>query len=131
MRGAIVAVLLVVLAGCSGSPDLDLPPAGAIRFGTSFNPDTFAVTGSKSTFTPNDRVAMVAAFTSTVRGSVTLEATAGGMITLSQQLAFDGEAGSYAITVAVSQLTFVTGPVEVRFLDVGGNVLASGTLTVG
>lgn len=110
-------------------PQQNVPPAGSIWFGTSFDPTSFAITGQATSFASGSQIAAVAHLTKQGAGHVVIYLTAGstrlpegsGDLSGSNDLLADVlnglgalPAGTYSITVE----------------DQGGNTLSSGSLTI-
>jgi hypothetical protein len=135
-RGALLLgiVLLVVAAGGffitrqSGvQPGPNVPPAGTIWFGTSFDTTTFAVSGQASSFARGDHVVMVASFSRTIPGGQGINLVVDG----SSFPEGSGSASNYDLFGAVILQAFLTtGTHTFEIDDVGGNPLASGTVTI-
>jgi hypothetical protein len=129
MKRLLVLVALVV-AGCSNGGTVapeNLPPAGTIWFGTSFDTTTFALSGQAASFGAGAQVALVAHLSAKVpEGQATT-------------LVFD----SYPVPTAaapsggmdvygwvIPSVLLTVGEHTVTIRDVGGNVLASGTVRI-
>ncbi|MGD0123681.1 MAG: hypothetical protein ABSC46_14155 [Candidatus Limnocylindrales bacterium] len=129
----IAVVLLVVGVGgffitrqAGVQPNDNQPPAGTIWFGTSFDTSTFAVSGQASSFTQGDHVVMVAHFSSTVSSGKGLNILYDGVFIKSVTATSDWDLFGMALNVAV----LTTGTHTFEIDDVGGNRLASGTVTI-
>lgn len=123
----VTACLTLLLMGCGGTVAAkDIPPAGQIWFGQSFDPQTFALTGQRTTVGTQEPVALVAHLTKPIEGNVTIRASLGGALIGSApiEVTGSGEVFGYVLGALVT-------PGEYRYdiVDIGGNVLASGIVT--
>jgi len=130
-RLAILAAF--VLAGCGGSsggvPAANLPPVGQELFGTSFNTTTFALTGTASSFPAGSSVAVVAHLSSKVPEGQAIAIMVDGY-TYNTGKAGAGGSDVFGIVITPGGFAGTPGLAHtVTFADVGGNVLATGTLT--
>lgn len=139
----IVVIGLIVLAVAAGGYVLvnqgngdragvsaaEAPPAGTIWFGQSYDPSTFALTGRSMSVPAARQVALVASLSRPTRAeylSVNLSDSTGTLPIGGGQMAAGNDLMAYLIP---SSLVF-TGTYQVTVTDSGGNLLASGTLTV-
>jgi len=105
----------------------NVPPAGTIWFGTSFDTTTFAISGQASSFAQGDRVVMVAHLSRTIPGGQSVNVLLDGVILRSESpTASDYDLYGIALNAAVLPTGTHTFEVE----DVGGNTLASGAVTI-
>jgi hypothetical protein len=134
-RGALLLGVVLLVVGVGGffitrqsgvQPNANQPPAGTIWFGTSFDTSTFAVSGQASSFTQSEHVVMVAHFSSTVSSGKGLNVLVDGVIIKSTSATSDWDLFGMALNVAV----LPTGTHTFEIDDVGGNRLASGTVTI-
>ena len=127
--GYTVLQLLGVPAATPSAPGLapaDLPPVGQIWFGTSFDPTTFAVSGRATTFTSGTTVALVAHSPRSIgSGEGNLRITLDGQTINNSALQIAGEGELYGVTYPLP----VPGTYTFAITDLGGNVLASGSVT--
>jgi hypothetical protein len=128
--GAIMAAMLLV--GCSSGtvPVANLAPAGQEWFGTAFDTTTFALTGTASSFPAGSSVAVVAHLSKKVPEGQAIAIMVDGYAYGSGK---GGPGGSdvYGIVIAPGGFAGMPGPAHiVTFADVGGNVLATGSVTV-
>lgn len=148
-RGLVVVVMTAVLvAGCGGatrtpaSPGVaangsstpssvsraDLRPVGAIWFGSTVDPQTFAITGRLTTVTGQQEFSLVARLPQPMDGSTLAVRTwFNGRIAGSIPL---GETGIGDIWGSSPRPLQSAGTWRFDMTDVDGNALATGTLTV-
>ena len=125
-----LAVVYVGWARPSGAttvPAGDLPPAGSIWFGTSFDTTTFAIAGHTSMFTPGDPLVLVAHFSRTIPGGQAINLLYDGQ-TLKSVAASTSDYDACGQTLSSALLP--TGGHTFTIQDLGGNQLANGSLTV-
>ena len=132
----IVVVALVldasgVLTGrrTSGGPSAaDLPPAGSIWFGSTFDPTTFVIRGRTTTAGTDAPFSFVARLTHSAKGSeMTMRWSWNGSLVTNSDLRWDGEGEVWGGSAGpLSE----PGEWRLELTDVGGNTLASGTLVV-
>lgn len=137
--GAVIALVVVALIGAwqlglfarltsSAGTAGNIPPTGQIWFGSSFDPSTFALSGITTTARTGTTVALVARLPRTVSsGDVNMHVSLNGTLVLNQPVAMTGSGDLFGSTVTPF---VVPGTYKYELVDVGGNVLASGTLTV-
>jgi hypothetical protein len=112
-------------AGTAGN----VPPVGSIWFGSSFDPSTFAMSGVTTTTPPGSTVALVAQLPRSISsGQATMRVSLEGNVILNQTLNMSGSGQLFGTTVGPLNLP---GTYTYQIVDVGGNVMATGTLTVG
>lgn len=142
-RGVPVALVLlgIVLIGAlawqmglfrsvtsAGGSAGNIPPSGQIWFGSSFDPKTFAVSGRTTTARTGSSVAMVAYLPRSVSsGDINLRVLADGTMIANQSVTMTGSGELFGTTVGPF---YLAGSYRYEVTDIGGNVLASGTLTV-
>jgi hypothetical protein len=135
-RGALLLAVVLLVVGAGGffitrqsgvQPGSNLPPAGTIWFGTSFDTTTFAISGQASSFVQGDRVAMVAHFSWMITGGQSVNVIVDG-VTVKSGSASASDYDLYGITLSSASLPTGTHAFEID--DVGGNPLASGTVTI-
>lgn len=106
------------------------PPVGSIWFGSAFDPTTLALSGQTTSIPLGTQVAFVARLTRASRGE-----------TVGLQLEIAGLAASWPGgtvpagddllgEVLPAAETSQAGPLSVRVVDLAGNTLASGTVTI-
>jgi len=122
---AAVVIVYVMTGGLLPSAP-NIPPAGTIWFGTSFDQDTFDVHGRLASVGADDTFFMVGQLTRSVAGSrlVIRAYLDGELITVAWTLRTD-EAGIWAFSLGP-----LIGPGTWRYeiADIGGSVLASGQI---
>jgi len=126
---AMVAVLLSV-AGCSSSGGVqatNLPPAGTVWFGTSFDTTTFVIAGQASSFPQSGQVALVARLSKMVPGGQPVNLLVDGIV-MKSAAASSSDYDAFGSTLTAAQMT--TGSHAVTVTDAGGNLLASGSVTI-
>lgn len=120
----LIALLVVACGG--GAVGADVPPVGSIWFGTSFDPSSFAMQGRASTATTGSTVALVAHLPRSVSGGeVALRVTVDGQPLGTTTINFSGSGELVGLTYTLA----FPGAYAFTVADVGGNALASGTLT--
>lgn len=106
----------------------NLPPAGSIWFGSSFDTSTFEVRGKLTTTSVQDTVAVVAHLSSAANGSqLNVRTSYDGAVLSNVAFNADGTSDVWGWTVGP---LFLAGPWTIELTDIGGNVLAQGTITV-
>ena len=134
-RGALLLGLVVVVVAVGGflmtrrtgvQPNANQPPAGTIWFGTSVNTSTFAVSGQASSFVRGIQVVVAATFSTTVSSGKGVNILIDGVILRSTSATSDWDLFGMALNVAV----LPTGAHTFQIEDLGGNMLASGTVTI-
>lgn len=106
----------------------DLPPAGTIWFGSSFDTNTFEVRGRTRSVRTGEAVSMVASLDEMVDGSdLTLRVYLDDQLVSSSDANADGSGDLWGWTLPPH---FIGGTYRYEVADLGGNVLASGKLTV-
>lgn len=127
-RLGFVLVLALALAGCSSGsvPAKNVPPAGTVWFGTSFDTTTFVLSGQASTF-PHGQVAMVAHFEHKVPGGQAVSLQIDG-VAFGSQTASASDYDVYGLMLSAIYLP--VGSHTVSIDDAGGNSLAAGTVTI-
>jgi len=103
----------------------DIPPAGTVWFGDTFDPSTFEIANRATTGKVGDTLAFVGHLTERGSGIQVRLTMADTTTTVPSDDIPDGS----DIAGGTLNLLFA-GPMRVEFVDVGGNVLASGTLQV-
>jgi hypothetical protein len=113
-----------------GGVSTNVPPSGQIWFGTSFSPDTFAMTGRTTTAKVGGTVAAVATLPRAVSsGEINMRITLDGTILGVQNITMAGSGSGELVGVTLGPY-FIGGEYDYAILDLGGNVLATGRLTV-
>lgn len=122
----LVTVLLLVGCGPVADP-AEVPPAGEVWFGSTFDPDTFEISGRTDTVTASETFALVATLPETVDASeLMLRATHDGIIVSTEEANAEGTGQVWGFTYGP---VGSAGQWTIEFLDIGGNVLAAGTVT--
>ena len=115
---------LTSTAGTAG----DIPPSGEVWFGSSFDTNTFALSGITTTFKTGETAALVAQLPRSVsEGDMNMRVSLDGTVIVSQAIAMQGSGDVFGITLTPF---VVAGTYKYDLVDIGGNALASGTLTV-
>lgn len=127
---ALVAWQQGVFSG--GKPDGgsagNIPPPGQIWFGNAFDPDTFAVSGRTTTVGSGQAVVLVAQFPRSVSsGEINLRTSIDGTLIGNQNVSMQGSGELFGVSIGPF---YGAGSYRYEITDLGGNVLASGTLTV-
>lgn len=111
-------------AGTAGN----IPPSGQIWFGSSFDTTTFALSGITTSTRTGSTVALVALLPRSVStGNVTMRVSLNGTQVVNQAVTMTGTGDLFGTTVGPF---VVPGEYKYELADIGGNALASGTLTV-
>ena len=111
-------------AGTAGN----IPPTGQVWFGSSFDPSTFALSGITISTSTGTSVALVAHLPRSVgSGDMSTRLYYNGTLVANQATNMSGSGDIFGTTVGPFTLS---GTFRYEFVDVGGNVLASGDLTV-
>jgi hypothetical protein len=134
----VLAVAFVAVLAVSGAfnskktvAPSDVPANGEIWFGSTYDPSTFALSGQTTSVSAGTAVALVAA--------LTRPATAGERLTINTTIAGTQIPVGFATMDAgddvmadhlTGSLFALPGTYVIEVQDAGGNVLASGTLTV-
>lgn len=139
---ALIAVVAVIVVGVAllwqsgvlsrvsgpGPVNADLPPAGSIWFGASFDTTTFHVNGQRTTFKVGDPLALVGHLTRTVNpGEAILRIVVDGIQVANETISLSGGASN---VIGVTYATPFNGTYAFTMTDIGGNTLASGTIAV-
>jgi hypothetical protein len=135
--GGALLLLLNALSHSSATPspvpaaNANTPPAGVVWFGTSFDPRTFVVSGRTDTFPAGQPVAVVGHLSETIPQGQQITISVDGYA-FSTGTAPSGGADLWGIVITPGWFTATAGPAHaITFTDVGGNVLASGSVTIG
>lgn len=126
MKRLLAIALFVAACGGGTVAQKDVPPAGQIWFGQSFDPQTFVLFDKRTTVGTQEPSALVAHLTKGVSGSVNVRASHDGTFVTATSVPLSGSGEIVGLTLGA----FVTpGQWTYDVVDVGGNVLASGTIT--
>lgn len=127
------AVVALSLAGCGGGgtvPAQDVPPAGTIWFGTAYDTASFALTSQGTSFRVGTQLAIVANLGRDVGNErITIHAPVGGT---DVAVGFaDMTSGNQVIADIIPGAEMaVAGAEPFSVQDSGGNVLATGSITL-
>ena len=106
----------------------NIPPTGQIWFGSSFDTTTFALSGITTTARTGTTVALVALLPRSIStGTASLRVSLNGTTVVNQAVTMTGSGDLFGTTVGPF---VVAGAYKYELVDLGGNALASGTLTV-
>ena len=97
-------------------------------FGDSFDPTTFAIHTTEGMIPVGGTVALVAHMSHSVSGSVTAQLSYNGQVVSNLSQSMTGSGEIMGTTLGPFRLA---GVYTVTYLDVGGNALATGTITCG
>jgi hypothetical protein len=137
--GVVVALAVVALIGAwqlglfsrftsSAGTAGNIPPTGQIWFGSSFDTTTFALSGITTTARTGTTVALVALLPRSIStGAASMRVSLNGTLVVNQAVNMNGSGDLFGTTVG--PLT-ISGTYKYELVDLGGNLLASGTLTV-
>ncbi len=106
----------------------EVPPAGEVWFGRSFDPSTLALAGKVGTATQSGSVAAVAHLTRP-SASVNLMITGAGMTVVGAYGQSEVDADLFGWILTGSQF-YSAGPYRVTVVDAGNNVLAVGGIAI-
>lgn len=122
-------LLVVLLLGCAAPKTVttNVPPAGAIWFGTSFDPSTMELAGRKTTVGQSEAFSMVAHLTRSMNASdLVIRSYFEGKLVGQSPVSAQGSGDVWGFSPGP---LLAAGSWRYDITDVGGNVLASGTLT--
>lgn len=123
-----IAVLVVLLVGCGTINAADVPPAGDIWFGQSFDPQTFALSGRMESVPATEGFALVGTIPEAMDpDDLAIRASLDGQQYLHE--AFDAT-GSGEVWGFTWEPVGQPGTLRIEYLNIGGNVLASGEISV-
>ncbi len=106
----------------------DTPPSGEIWFGSSFDPTTFALSGITTTLKTGEAAALLAQLPRSVsEGDMSVRVSLDGTVIASEPIAMEGSGELFGVALTPFD---VAGSYKYDFVDIGGNLLASGSLTV-
>jgi hypothetical protein len=140
-RGLLILLGIAVLVGgyyilnnripsigpSSGPSSSNLPPAGDIWFGQTFDSTTFEVRSRLTSATAGQTIALVGHLSrSTDASNANLRISLDGTTFVNQALGLTGETDVYGATYVPP----VAGAYRFELTDVGGSVLAAGSITV-
>jgi hypothetical protein len=141
LRGWLIALLgLAILAGGyyilnnrvpsiggGGVSEANLPPAGTIWFGSSFDPTTFELRGRTTTISSQSAFSAVAHLMKSMEGSaLTIRISYNGTIVSSSPVTWQGSGEVWGFSPGA---LLAAGQWRYELVDVGGNILAGGTIT--
>lgn len=134
LSALLCTLVMTALMACGGGGSVaagDVPPAGSIWFGTTYDVKTFHLTNAGTSFASGQQIAVVVHLAS-VPGTerVALYMTFAGVSTAVGYTDFTGN--GYDIMADLVPAIYFTTPGQFPFQakDSGGNVLATGTLTI-
>lgn len=105
----------------------DIPPVGQIWFGDSFNTTTFAIAGRKTAVGVQDPFSFVAHLPRSVDGSeIVFRVLYNGALVVTQAANVQGSGDVFGFSPGPLS---AAGSWTYQLTDIGGNVLASGTVT--
>jgi hypothetical protein len=111
----------------SGVSGANLPPAGAIWFGSSFDPSTFEIRGRTTSISSQTAFSAVARLTREMAGSdLSIRISYNGAVISSSAVTWQGSGDVWGFSPGA---LMAAGEWRYELVDVGGNVLASGTIT--
>jgi hypothetical protein len=127
LRTLIAATLIAVGCSSGGVPAANVPPAGTIWFGETFDPSTFALTGKTTMASAGAPVVLVANVGRKAKAADLLIRTSyNGAVVNTQAASGSGEGEVWGFSLA----SMTAGYWLYEITDIGGNVLASATLQV-
>jgi hypothetical protein len=105
----------------------DVPPAGQVWFGQSFDPATFAISGRQTTVGANQPFSMVAHLTRTMDAAkLAIRAYFNDALVATAPVNATGSGDVFGFSPGP---LYAAGSWRYDLVDVGGNVLASGSVT--
>ena len=126
LAGLVIAFVLVPRANVGGASG-NIPPAGEVWFGSSFDPNTLSLSGHTQTVGVQQGFAIVAHLSRPVDGStMVLRIYFNGSLVTSRAANAKGTADVWGFSAGP---LFQPGRWRWEFADIGGNVLASGEVT--
>ena len=115
------------LPSSGGVASADVPPAGEAWFGSSFDATSFAIRGRSSTFGTTSPFSVVIHLTRPTDGSaMSVRAYWNGSLITTAGLSWQGTGDVWGTSLGP---VFQAGTWRYEWIDVGGNVLASGQIT--
>ncbi len=128
---AIIGVAFVLLNGSRapgpGVDSANIPPAGTVWFGSSFDPKTFAISDRLTTVTANQGFSFVAHLSRTIDASeLAIRTSWNGQLVASVAVSAKGSGDAWGFSPGP---LFAAGEWKYDLTDIGGNVLATGTIT--
>ena len=137
--GVLIALVVVALIGAwqlglfsrfttSAGTAGNIPPTGQIWFGSSFDPSAFALSGITTTARTGTTVALVALLPRSIStGTASMRVSLNGTLVVNQAVTMTGSGDLFGTTVGPFT---IPGTYKYELADLGGNLLASGRLTV-
>lgn len=119
-------IIALLVAACATVSAENVPPAGQVWFGSSFDAKTYAMTGRTDSVTTTQPVALVAHLTRNAEPGLTIRASKDGTFVTSAPVAVNGSGDVVGLMLGA---LVVPGAWTYDLTDVGGNVLATGTVT--
>ncbi len=105
----------------------NIPPAGSVWFGDSFDSNTFEIRGRKSTVGTTEAFSFVAHLTDAMNSEdLAIRVSFDGQLVSSQRVDATGSSDVWGFSPGP---LFAAGEWRYELTDIGGNVLASGTIT--
>ena len=102
------------------------PPSGVIWFGSSFDPDTFELRNRTTSFAAGEPFSAVASLARTMDGTdLSMRIYADGELWTSAALSWTGNGDLWGFSPGPA---YSAGTWRYELVDVGGNVLATGTV---
>jgi hypothetical protein len=127
-RSTVTLLLAIALVGCGGVNPADAPPAGTVWFGQSLDAKTLAITGRSTTLAMGTAGVMVANLGKSMKPEdVMVRVTFDGAVVNNERVKGSGNAAYWGIPITSLP---AAGDWLFEFVDAGGAVLATGTLTV-
>lgn len=106
---------------------IEAPPEGEIWFGTGFDPVTYETEGRLRSAPIAAEVAIVAHFDRLVEQNMTFQILHGDEVRYKEVIPLAAPSDLYGVLIAFDTF-LIPGSYTMRFRDVGGHTVASGTL---
>lgn len=120
------SLLLVLLIACGRTASTNVPPAGTIWFGTSFDPSSMELAGRKTAVGSTEAFSMVAHLTKTMNATdLVIRSYFDGQLVGQSPVSAQGSGEVWGFSPGPLS---AVGTWRYDITDVGGNVLASGSL---
>lgn len=123
---ALIAVVLVAACTTAGAVLKDVPPAGQVWFGSSFDTETFVLVDRRTTLGANEPFSFVAHLTRSVDAKeLVIRVSFNGSLVSSTTANATGTSDVWGFSPGP---LFAAGEWRYDLTDIGGNMLATGTV---
>lgn len=121
-------MVVALLAGCGSVDVADVPPAGDIWFGDTFDPNTFAISDRMESVSASEGFALVGTVPEAIDADeLSIRASLDGQQFMHEAANATGSGEVWGFTWTP---VHAPGTLTIEYVDIGGNVLASGTIEV-